>query len=323
LKHIFGVVLLICILDVAGADPLGLTLGAEIGLGNAAADNYNYAGKVEPVSGTPAGQGILTPFITYNKNINGFSIMGGLFCLLNFDNPQTTQLKFTVSGSYNLLFNNKTSLFTFSIEDIFKLNTYDGKTNVYQGPEQGPNLKTWNNTAVPAVQITQLFGFVYIYGKFSFPLYAAPMKTAPTPEYEKIFVFGDITLGIDTKFGFGVYLRPVLQLSPDPEKTPMAPYDDYAADRAVQQLDLGVSYTGAPLSSSIVFSFPVRGYTVYANGIKDVGFEITPTFVYQLGAQGRMRVYIMADIGNLRKDTGDRKQDRISFIPTVGFSYTF
>jgi hypothetical protein len=324
LKHIFGVVFLLCALAVAGADPLGLTVGVETGLGNLAADSYNFAGKAEPVSGGAAGQGSIMPFISYNKRIGDFSVLGSLFWLLNFDNPQTTQFKFIASGSYNLFLNNKTSLFTFSVDDIFKLNTYDGKTDVYQGPEQGPNLRTWNNTVSPALTFTQFFGFGSVYGKFSLPLYFAPTETAPAPAYEKQpFVFGDVQVGANTAFGFGAWLRPVLQFSPDPAKTPMAPYDDYAADGIFQQLDLGFSYSNGPFFGVIVFSFPISGDTVYANGIKDVGMEISPIFNYKIGAQGRMLAYIMADIGNIGKDTGNPKADHFTFIPKAGFSRSF
>jgi hypothetical protein len=322
LRYVFGVVFLIGILTVAGADPLGFTAGVEMGLGNLAGDDYNFAGRADPAFGKTAGQGNIMPFITYNKTVNHFSLMGGFFWLVNFDRPQTTELKLVASASYNL-FLGKTFLLTFMVEEIFKLNTYEGKTNVYQGPEAGPNLRTWNNTASPGLIFTRLFGFGSVYGKFSFPIYVAPLKTAPAPAYENPFFFGDIQVGVNTAFNFGAWVRPVLQFSPDPAKTPGAPYASYAADRIFQQLDAGFSYNYGPFLSSITFVFPIPGDTVNVNGVKDVGLKISPSFTYKIGAQGRMQVFISADIGNIGKNTGDPKADHFTFIPKAGFSRSF
>jgi hypothetical protein len=302
----------------------GLVVGADLGMGNVLGNDYQFAGKADPVLYKPAGQGTIKPFIMYSKNIGVVRSMLSVSDQLGFDNPETTELNVIATGIFNLPLNNNTSIFTFTLSDKFALGTYDGKTAVSDGA------KSWSNLFTPSVQFTQVFKFGGLYGKFSLPVYKADNELAKVvasqtgalyKDYEAVFIFGDFEVGVITGFGFNVWVSPVFQLAPDPEKTPVAAFDTYAADKAFQQMDFGVSFEDGPLSGSVVFAFPISGDRYFKNGIKDVGFSITPTFAYM--ANAHIQAFLQFEIANIAKDTGSSAADKINFSPTVGFSYVF
>jgi hypothetical protein len=299
----------------AGADPIGLTVGFELGLGNVGADNYKFAGKADPVSGGQAGQGNIMPYVNYNKTINNFLFNAYLCEDLHLDNPQTAQLKCTVTGLYNFLLNSGASILTVSLDNIFKLNSYDWKTSVSDGAG------SWEDIIIPAARFMQVFKFGSVYGKISVPVYVADLEKAPAPEYESVFFFADAQVGVDTSFGLGAWLRPLFQLYPEGSKAPYSPYDVYGADAAFQQLDFGISYMNQALYSSLTFSFPIPGDKVYTNGVKDVGFKITSLFSYKITSQ--IQALLRFDFRNIGKDTSNFMDDKIIFAPTAGFSYSF
>jgi hypothetical protein len=301
---------------LAWAEPLGFAVGAELILGDLADNNYRFAGKADPAFKIPAGQGIIRPFVNYNKTLGDFMFNGNLSYALGFNNPQITQLKITLTGAYTLSLNNNTSRLMFSLNDLFKLNTYDWSIKVQDDLTGG-----WNNTAIPTIRFTQVFGFGSVYGQFSSPIYVADLDTAPGPEYEKPFFFGDIQVGVDTIFGAGLWLRPVLQLSPDPGDTPNAAYDVYSSDIAFQQLDLGFSFTNAAgLTALLTFSFPIPGDKEKPDGIKDQGFKIAPVVAYKAGPH---MVTFRLEILNLGQDVGVYELDRVLFKPSIEYGFSF
>jgi hypothetical protein len=302
-------------LTVAGADPLGFTVGMELGLGNVASDAYNFVGKADPVSSRSAGMGSIMPYVNYNKGINNFLINAYLSENMILDNPQTAQLKCIVTGGHTFFLNNKLSYITATLDNVFKLNSRDWKTKVSDGAD------SWEDIIISAVQFTQVLGFGSVYGKFGVPVYVADIEKAHgNPEYEKSFIFGDAQAGVNTLWGVQVYLRGLFQIYPDNEKAPAA-YDAYMSDVFFQQLDFCVGYMNGPLVSVLVFSFPIPGSALNPNGIKDAGFKLVPTLAYKINS--RMQASLRFEILNIGKDTSDPVADKIIFSPFAGFSYTF
>jgi hypothetical protein len=315
LKHFFAFSFLIIFLTAAGADPLGLTVGMELGLGNVESDVYNFAGKADPVSGRSAGLGSIMPYVNYNKGINNFLINVYLSENMILDDPQTAQLKWIVTGGYTFFFNNKLSFVTATVDNIFKLNSKDWKTEVSDGAD------SWENITIPTVQFTQVLGFGSVFGKFGVPVYVADIEKAHgLPEYETSFIFSDIQAGVNTRWGVLVYLRGLFQMYPDSKKAPAA-YDAYKSDISFQQLDFCAGYMNGPLAGTLVFSFPIPGNALNPNGVKDAGFKLVPTVAYKINS--RMQVSLRFEILNIGKDTSDPAADKIIFSPFAGFSYAF
>jgi hypothetical protein len=303
----------------AGADPLGLTVGVDFGLGNVAADHYNFAGKADPVSGEPAGMGSIVPYISYNKTINNFLISVYLSETFGLNNPQTALFEGIVTGGYNFILNNNLSIITVTVENIFKLNTYDWKTKVSDGAG------SWENLVIPSGRFTQVLGFGSVYGKFDLPIYFDDIEKAyGLSEYETHFIFADAQVGVIINFGLQVYLRSLFQLFPDVDKA-SAPYNTYNADIPLKQIDLGFGYTDGPLSCSLVFGFPIYGHALGGlppNYIKEsTGFKIEPSVSYRI--TDRMQASLKFEILNIGKDTSNPVNDKVIISPTVGFSYDF
>jgi hypothetical protein len=211
--------------------------------------------------------------------------------------------------------NSGASILTVSLDNIFKLNSYDWKTSASDGAG------SWEDIIIPSAGFAQVFKFGSVYGKISVPVYVADLEKAPAPEYESVFFFADAQVGVNTLFGLGVWLRPLFQLSPEGSKAPFSPYDVYGADTAFQQLDFGISYLNQALYSSLTFSFPIPGDKVYTNGIKDTGFKIASLFSYRINSQ--ILALLRFEILNVGKDTSEFMDNKITFIPTAGFSYSF
>jgi hypothetical protein len=309
----------------AVADPLGFTVGAELYFGDVLlGDEYNFAGKADPVTGRALGQGSIRPYILYNKTFDAFTASALLSDQVFFDNPQKNDFKFSVSGMYNLAFNNAISTFTFSIDNLFRLRSLDWSL------EPALPVLGWSDLVVPGVKYRHTLGFGSIYGGITLPLNIADPKAgeyyegkAPEPEEYKRqpYVFCVPELGMMTGFGFTVFINATLQFFPNPQKTPSTPYGKFDADRALEQISLGVGYMRPPFTINMLFDFPVSGKDINTKGIKDQGFAITPAFYYSLRAD--MQLMVSVAILQIGKNTGDAAADKTSANPSIAFIYNF
>jgi hypothetical protein len=314
---------------MAVAKPLGFTVGSDLSFGNVFADNYQFAGKADPAWPAPAGLGSIRPYIIYDKAFGAFSLNTYLSNNFGFDNPETTDFKFGLTGTYNLVFNNKASMFSFTLDNLLRLRSYDGSLRVEDGA------LGWGDVITPAgVKYTHNFKFGSVYGKFAIPLsFSDPAfadKFAPLiaqsgqnpDDYKKTFVFGIPEIGLNTVLGIGIYMTSNIQIFPDRKQTSLAPaYEKYASDIAIQQINLGIGYITARFAGSVLFEFPIPGQDMKQNGIKDQGFAITPTCVFMIPKN--IRLLVNCEFINIGKDTGSAVLDKIEATPTISLAYGF
>jgi hypothetical protein len=335
---ILGVLLLTAVF--AAADPLGITVGADLAFGNVLVDNYNFAGKADPPLQVPVGMGSLKPFITYTKLLAPATLFASLSNKFGFDNPETNELELTLSGTYDLFFNNKASNLSFALDSIFGIHSLDWSTEV---KDIADGLLGWTESIIPSVRYAHSFGFGSIYGKFSLPLsfsdpayanLAADIGMINDPDIYQFIMFGIPEIGFNTNFGLGAYVSPIIQIFPDSKKTAISipgpdgntvltptAYDTYSSDIAFQQIKFGIVYMNAKFLSSVVFIFPISGNDVYADGIRDQGFTITPSAGFVL--RDYLRLMVSCEFFNIGKNTGNRNNDKLSVSPLISLTFSF
>jgi len=321
---VLGVLLLTA--AFAAADPLGISVGADLGFGDVLTDNYKFAGKADPPLAVPAGLGSIRPFIMYTKPLGSFTLFTSLENKFGLDDPETNDFKFVLSGTYDLFFNDKRSNFSFSADNSFRFKIYDGSIKVEDGAGG------WSDLLIPAVKYTHTLNFGSIYGKFTLPIsftdpavaeQAGKYGLVNNPEdYKPPFFFVIPEIGMNTDLGIAFYISSNIQISPDRKTTDFAPgYEKYASDIPIQQINLGIGYRISKVASSVIFEFPVPGDKKYTNGIKDQGFAITPALNFFL--RDYLRLMVSCEFTNIGKDTGNSDADRVTVGPVVSLTFSF
>jgi hypothetical protein len=321
---IFGLLLVVAGFTVA--EPLGITVGTDLSFGDILADNYQFAGKADPVFGILPGQGSIKPYIMYTRVFGAFMLNSMLSNKFGLNDPQTNKLEFDVLGMYTLAFNENRSMVSFSLDNLFKLQSLDWSI---RGEDGAPG---WSDVITPGIKYTHAFGFGSAYAKLGLPVsftnhpyvnYLINLMGILNPEdYRKPFIFAIPEIGINTAIGLGFFTMMNIQIFPDRKRTPIAPaYDKFAADTALEQLTFVLSYTRAWFTGSLLLDFPISGTTMNTHGIKDQGFAITPTLIFTV--HENMRLTLSAEILNIGKNTGITAVDKVSISPIIGFSYGF
>jgi hypothetical protein len=305
------------------SESLGISVGADLLFGNVAAKNYQFSGKADPVFGTQPGLASIRPAIYYNKAIgSSFLVNAYLTNALGFDSPVSNDLKLGAGGIYNLALNNTVSVFSFSLDNLFRLRTKDWSAKIADGA-QG-----WSDMITFGVRYTHTIeGLGAVYGKFAPILYVADFDTANQfaaigmnpDDYKKPFVFAIPEIGLDTKIGVSVSVSAYMQFTPDPGKASFAPYGKYAADTVLQQVNAGMSYARPEFVGILLFEFPIPGKDGRTS-FTDQGFAVTPTFIYNV--RSSIQVSLSCEITNLGK-AGDTDADKAAIAPVIGFLYKF
>jgi hypothetical protein len=321
---VLGVLLLTAV--IAAADPLGITVGMDLSFGNVLADNYNFAGKADPPLEVPAGLGGIRPYFMFGMPVGPVMLGTTLSDKFSFDNPQTNDFKFSVYGTYNLPFSNDQPGFTFYLENLLRLRSYDWSL----APSDGA--LGWSDMVIPSARYAYKVSFGEFYGKVTLPVsftdpdfaeYYATLGIIDNPGiYQKPFIFAIPEIGFNSSFGLGAYLTSNIQIFPDRSETSIAPgYDKYASDIPVQQITLGIGYIAPKFVGSVVFEFPVPGKDVYPDGIKNQGFAISPTAIFVI--RSNMRFMTSVEFTNIGKDTGNADADKLSVSPLISLVVSF